>query len=289
MGVKKSMQILKIALLLIISISLLSGCQRKIDVPKPSDTLIPTSTDDKPTNKEEEVETVDITALEEGFTGVPLTLISGRHYVFLGTFGEEDVFVDLWIDKELNEAQISVLGGFHADLLKYDARLLEDGLRVRTDNEFMIIREQEENTFKGYFYEKGSDVVEVSLRFLYYNTSEDKDCLYTLGSNERVEEFAQEVIDTVNTEDIEQFAKDIQFPVNLYLDGIVTTIQTKEEFLAIPKEKVFTVGFCANMMESYPNFLYENEYKGIMIGNETYHVWFKTDDSGNFKIVDIHN
>lgn len=235
-----------------------------------------------------QVPAIDVGKLEE-LKGLALAATDKAHSIYKGTFGEEEVLLELWIDKEKNEAQVSMVRGFHSDEITFSCELLEDGIRYQEDGYYMLLRQQEEDTFTGYFYESGEEVQDVSLKLDSINFTQDKDHLYPFGSNQEVEGFAQKVLDAINGYDMETLSGYIEYPIQIHVNLALQTIHDKKEFMKLSEEVVFTDDFVATMATTYPNIMSANQEDGALLGDGEHNVWINKVKDKSLKITAINN
>lgn len=235
-----------------------------------------------------EVPAINIEELEQ-LKGIALTAEDKAHSIYRGMFGDEEVILSLWIDKEAAEAQISFVGAYHSDKLSFKCELLEDGIRYQDDRFYILFRQQEDDVLTGYFYESGTELVDVNLSMEAINYSEDKEHLYWIGTNSEVEGFAQKVLDAINGYDMEALSDYIYYPVMVHVNRAMQTIDTKEDFLALGEDVIFTDDFIASMAVAYPNIMFSNSMDGVMLGDGSYNVWINLDENGNLKVTSINN
>lgn len=235
-----------------------------------------------------DVEAIDITALEE-LRGIPFTAEDKAHNLYRGLFGEEEVLLSLWIDKELNEAQISFVGAYHSDKLTYDCELLEDGVRFHNEDCYILLKQQKDDELAGYYYESGQDIVDVKLQLEAINYTMDKEHMYAIGTNKEIENFAQDVLDSVNAYDFEAFSQYVAFPITVHVNQAIQTIETKEEFMELGPDVIFTDEFLASMAVAYPSMMFSNATGGVMLGEGTYNVWMQKVDGTQLRVVAINN
>lgn len=251
-------------------------------------TVTETTTPDIKVTQKAEVEAIDITALEE-LSGIPFTAEDRAHNLYRGMFGDEEVLLSLWIDKELNEAQISFVGAYHSDKLTYDCELLLDGVRFHDDNWYILLKQQEKDVLAGYCYESGQDIVDVKLQLEAINYTMDKGHLYSVGTNEEVENFAQDVLDSINAYDFEAFSQYVTFPITVHVNQAIQTIETKDDFMELGPDVIFTDEFLASMAVAYPSMMFSNATDGAMLGDGTYNVWLQKVAGEQLRVVAINN
>lgn len=235
-----------------------------------------------------DVPAVNIDALDE-LKGIPLSAVNGAHNLYRGTFGNEEVILALWMDKEAEQVEISCVGAYHSEKMSYSCELLEDGVRFQDDDYYILLKQQKDDVLKGYYYEKGLQLVKVNLKLEAINYGGDKEHLYPIGENDEVEEFAQKVLDSINACDFKAFSNYVSFPVSVHVNQAVQTIETKEDFLALGDEVIFTDDFVAAMAVTYPNLMFCNGTDGAMLGDGQYNVWLNTDEKGQLKVTAINN
>jgi len=279
-----------VAITLLLFSVLLAGCRKTLPTEQKTATTQEISSPDKnmPAATTEVVDVIDITELEESLFSIPLDLSSKMHYIYSGTIGEEIVFVDVWFDQDTKESQVLFTGDYHSDVLKYDCELLEDGMRYHDEKAYLLLKEQKQDELKGYYYESGNKVLDVQLSLKHINANSEKDRMYSIGTNEEVEAFAQKIIDAVNMYDIEMFADCIQYPTIIKFEDEME-IENKQQILERHPDAVFSNGFIENMRQAYPNFLFEDANKGVMIGGSAHNVYFNKMQDGTFKIVKWNN
>lgn len=235
-----------------------------------------------------EVPAIDIEELEQ-LKGISLTAADKSHNIYRGMFGDEEVILSFWMDKEAAEAKISFVGAYHSDKLSFNCVLLEDGIRYHDDRFYILLRQQEEDVLTGYFYERGTELADVTLSLEAINYSEDKEHLYQIGTDGEVEGFAQKVLDAINGYDMEALSDYISYPVMIHVNKAVQNIATKEDFIALGEDVVFTDDFIASMAVAYPNILFSNATDGVMLGGGAYNVWINRNKNGNLKVISINN
>lgn len=235
-----------------------------------------------------EVSAIDIVTLEE-LEGITLTATEQAHNIYHGMFGEEEGILSLWFDRQMQEAQISFVGAYHSEKLSFSCELLEDGVRYHDDKFYLLLRQQAGDILTGYFYERGMELKEVNLALQAINYSQDKEHLYQVGSNEEVEGFAQKVLDAINAYDFEAFSSYVAFPVYAHVNQAVQLIETKEDFMELGEDVIFTDEFTAAMAAAYADIMFANEEDGVLLGDGSYNVWMNLDTEGKLKVICINN
>lgn len=272
----------------------LAGCHKnnKVTTEKPTASDEPVATEaissEVLTTEDVEVPSIDIDALEE-LKGITLSAEEKAHNLYRGMFGDEEVILDLWFDKEAGEAQISFVGAYHSEKLSFSCELLEDGIRFHDNSYYILLKQQKDDALKGYYYESKTELKDVDLTLESINYTEDKEHLYTIGSNEAVEGFAQKVLDSINGYDFKAFSGYVSYPITVHVNQAIQTIETKEGFEALGDEVIFTDGFVASMAVAYPNLMFGNATDGVMLGDGQYNVWINLDESGGMKVTAINN
>lgn len=272
----------------------LAGCHKnnKVTAEKPTASDEPVATEaissQVLTTEDVEVPSIDIDALEE-LKGITLSAEEKAHNLYRGMFGDEEVILDLWFDKEAKEAQISFVGAYHSEKHSFSCELLEDGIRFHDNSYYILLKQQNDDALKGYFYESKTELKDVNLTLESINYTEDKEHLYTIGSNEEVEGFAQKVLDSINGYDFKAFSGYVSYPITVHVNQAIQTIETKEGFEALGDEVIFTDGFVASMAVAYPNLMFGNATDGVMLGDGQYNVWINLDESGGMKVTAINN
>lgn len=283
---------LSVILILCASAFMLVGCKDKKQDTKVNHTDKPaataTTSNDILVTQKAEVEAIDITALEE-LKGIPLTASDKAHNIYRGMFGDEEVLLSLWVNKEMNETQVSYVGAYHSDKLTFDCELLIDGIRFRDENTYLLLKQQEDDTLTGYYYEKAQDMVDANLKLEAINYTEDKEHLYAVGSNQDVEEFAQKVLDSINAYDFEAFSQYIAFPITVHVNQAIQTIETKDGFMTLGPDVIFTDEFLASMAIAYPNMMMSNATDGVMLGDGNFNVWIDENENGELRVTAINN
>lgn len=239
-------------------------------------------------SEDPEVPSIDIAKLEK-LKGIALTAHDRAHNLYNGMLGKEEAILDLWIDKEAQEAQISFVGDYHSEKLTFSCELLEDGVRYHDDNYYILLKQRKEDALTGYFYERGQELEDVTLQLQAINYSEDKEHLYTIGSDKDVEDFAQKVLDSINGYDFKAFSQYVSYPITVHVNQAVQTIEKKEDFEKLGEEVIFTDGFIQAMAVAYPNLMFSNEEDGVMLGSGEYNVWINVNESGEMKVTGINN
>lgn len=279
-------------LLLSMTIVIMTGCKNSKNITNEAVSQSPEATetisDETVVTEDTEVAAIDIAALEE-LEGIALTATERAHNIYHGRFGDEEGILSLWIDRETQEAQISFVGAYHSEKLSFACELQEEGIRYHDDKYYLLLRQQEGDILTGYFYEKGMDLKEVDLTLQAINYSQDKEHLYQIGSNEEVEAFAQKVLDAINGYDFEAFSNYVAFPVNVHVNQAVQLIETKEEFLELGEDVIFTDEFTTAMAVAYANIMFANGTDGVMLGDGNYNVWINQNTEGKLKVVGINN
>ena len=272
----------------------LAGCHKnnKVTAEKPTASDEPVATEaissEVLTTEDVEVPSIDIDALEE-LKGITLSAEEKAHNLYRGMFGDEEVILDLWFDKEAKEAQISFVGAYHSEKHSFLCELLEDGIRFHDNSYYILLKQQNDDALIGYFYESKTELKDVNLTLESINYTEDKEHLYTIGSNEEVEGFAQKVLDSINGYDFKAFSGYVSYPITVHVNQAIQTIETKEGFEALGDEVIFTDGFVASMAVAYPNLMFGNATDGVMLGDGQYNVWINLDESGGMKVTAINN
>ncbi|SES65817.1 hypothetical protein [[Clostridium] polysaccharolyticum] len=276
-----------------VSSAVLNGCHKhgsdtKEKTGESGKTVKTTASLDIAVTEDPQVPAVDIDALD-GLKGEPVSAQNKAHNLYRGMIKDEEVILDLWIDKEKKEAQTAFVGAFHSEELSFLCELLEDGVRFHNDQYYFLLKQQKDDVLKGYFYEAESEIKEVELTLEAINDTEDKEHLYTIGENDEVEAFAQKVLDSINGFDFKTFSSYVSFPIKVRVNQAIQTIKTKEGFKALGGEVIFTDGFVSSMAAAYPNLMPGNETDGVMLGDGQYNVWIQLDDNGQMKVAAIHN
>ncbi len=235
-----------------------------------------------------EVATINISELEE-LTGVQWTIVEQAHNIYHGMFGQEESYLSLWIDPVSNEAQVIFAGAYHSEKMTFMCQLLEDGVRYSDDSYYLLLRQQEDESLTGYFYEKGKEIAEVSLTLEAVNYGVDKNHLYQIGSNEEVESFAQKVLDAINGYDFDAFLDYVAFPLYVHVNQAMQLIETKEQLKELGGEVIFTDEFISSMAVANADIMFCNGDDGVMLGDGSYNVWINTDEEGKLKVVSINN
>lgn len=278
---------------LCIAMTCVAGCKKNGDSTKeknkPSKQPVVTeASSDIVVSEDPEVPAIDISKLEE-LKGIPWNAKERVHNIYNGNFGKEAVILDLWYNKEEKEAQISFVGDYHSEKMTFSCELSDDGIRFSDEDYYILIKQQKEDQLTGYFYEKGQELQDVTLQLKAINYSEDKKCLYTIGSDEEIEGFAQKVLDSINGYDFKAFSKYVSYPIDIEVNQAVQQIENKEEFEKLGEEVVFTDGFTQAMAVAYPNLMFDKEGDGVMLGNGQYNVWINLNEKGQLKVTVINN
>lgn len=235
-----------------------------------------------------EVATINISELEE-LAGVQWIVVEQAHNIYHGMFGQEESYLSLWIDRVSNEAQVIFAGAYHSEKMTFMCQLLEDGVRYSDDSYYLLLRQQEDESLTGYFYEKGKEIAEVSLTLEAVNYGVDKNHLYQIGSNEDVESFAQKVLNAINGYDFDAFLDYVTFPLYVHVNQAMQLIETKEQLKELGEEVIFTDEFISSMAVANADIMFCNGDDGVMLGDGSYNIWINTDEEGKLKVVSINN
>ncbi len=268
-----------------------TGCKSKEDTGSSSPKVtVQSEVPEEPTVTEQtEIETFDVNALESELTGISLSIQAQAHNIYKGRFGDEEVIVSIWPEPKQDIAYVSFAGSYHSDKLSFECELSEDGIRYQNNDYYLLLREQTDGKLAGYYYETGSKVAECQLDLSYINASQDREHLYSIGSDSSVEKFAEKIIDSVNGEDLETFTEYIQYPITITMGDKPVTFESKSDFLKWDEADIFTQEFLNAMMDTYPEFMFSNGEDGVMVGSDSYNVWINKNEDGRLKIVAMNH
>ena len=292
-----------------------TGCGKKSDTTsasknpstaKPTNATVVTSpATDVSAPQEEPVDINYEQYIEENASDMPIELEAGQHNIFSGTFGSEQVKVDIWPEPDGSSYFVQVEGDYHSQVMRFEM-LPQDNQSIAVEREntdyFMVLcqteGEDDEPVLSGLFGEKnglGEEPVAVSLKLAYINYTPDREHLYSVGEDEEVSKFSQSVLDAIMIEDSETLADMVQYPVNIKTapsadntEVTTLTLQNRDQFIALSSSLIFTSEFVQSMSECYSDFMYSNT-DGIMLGTDTYNVWISLDDKGKWVILSINN
>lgn len=283
-----------------------TSASKNLNTAKPTDAAVVTSPATEVTTLLEEPENTNYDQyIEEYASDTPFNLEAGEHNIFSGTFGSEQVKVDIWPEMDGSCFYVQVEGDFHSEVMKFNMLPQENqsfATEKENDNYFMVLCQMEEEdgetVISGLFGEKnglGEEPVSVNLKLAYINYTPDQKHLYSMGEDEEVSSFSQKVLDAIMIEDAETLADMIQYPVNIKTapsadNTKVTTltIQNREQFIELSSSLVFTSEFVQSMSECYSDFMFSNG-EGIMLGTDTYNVWISQNEKGKWVVVSINN
>ncbi|MDD6207188.1 MAG: hypothetical protein PUB10_01545 [Clostridiales bacterium] len=284
----------------------ITSASKNVNTAKPTDAAVVTSPATEVTAMLEEPENINYDQyIEEYASDTPFQLETEQHNIFSGTFGSEQVKVDIWPEADGSRFYVQVEGDFHSEVMKFEMLPQENqsyAIEKENGNYFMVICQTKDEDGKtvlsGLFGEKnglGEEPVTVTLKLAYINYTPDQKHLYSMGEDEEVSDFSQKVLDAIMIEDSETLADMIQYPVNIKTapsadntEFTTLTIQNREQFISLSSSLVFTSEFVQSMSECYSDFMFSNQ-DGIMLGTDTYNVWISQNEKGKWVVVSINN
>ena len=144
----------------------------------------------------------------------------------------------------------------------------------------------DEGEISGDYESYNDDFNEIfSLRLDHY-LGDTYETRYNGFNTEEVENFAEKTKSEIINDNIKKVGKLISYPINLYVNGVLTEIICAEEFEEHYSE-IISVDFKSKIRNSYTRYLFSN-FQGIMIGDGE--IWFgDTEDKDGLWIIAINN
>lgn len=209
------------------------------------------------------------------------------HNVFQGTIGDRNVAVDIFPDKELFEAYVTMtgtgIGGNDPYKGTYD---LQGSILYESDEVSFILSQEEEGKLKGSFTGFGISEAEVSLTLSHITYSGSLEKRYVIGDNEDVESFASEVIHILDIGDYEALSTLVHYPITV-MGSEDVQLQNERELVEYGS-KLLTPELKKSLDSSFTKFMFSN-YNGIMLGDGYYNIWFQPMEDGTYKITAINH
>ncbi|BCN31176.1 hypothetical protein [Anaeromicropila herbilytica] len=218
----------------------------------------------------------------------PFTFEDLYHNVYTGTIGSENVIVDLYPNMEDKTVIIRYVGDLHESVVEYTAQYPNEYTIIYNDKKIGIyLNEYEDGELSGTYYEKGKISYPISLKLAYINYMSDPDQYYTVGKNKEVENYAKDIKDIIEIEDIKGLAKLIEYPITLHSKEDIT-VNNQVELIEMGISGVITNELKDSIAHAYPNFMFCNA-EGVMLGDGDYNIWFTKTEEGKLKIIAINN
>lgn len=105
-------------------------------------------------------------------------------------------------------------------------------------------------------------------------------------SDEVIENYASEIQGYIGNDNKEKLAQNISYPISLNIDGTITKIQSKDEFIK-NYDRIINSDFKKSISNSSTKFLFANS-QGIMFGEGLYNMWINESNS-KLMITSINN
>jgi len=104
-------------------------------------------------------------------------------------------------------------------------------------------------------------------------------------SDKDVEEFVSKIQSYVVNDNKQQLAEQIQYPINVKIDGKVVKIENKDSFIKNYKQ-IFYSNYKKVISSAFTKYLFVN-WKGIMFGENEYNIWIneETANGSNPKLM----
>ena len=209
------------------------------------------------------------------------------HNVFFGSIGDRKVVVDIFPDKELFEAYVTVAGTGIGSNDPYKGTYdLQGSILCETEEVSLILNQEEEGKLKGSFTGFGVSEAEVSLNLSHITYSGSLENRYVIGSNEDVESFASEVVHILEIGDYEALSTLVSYPITI-MGSEDVQLQNERELVEYGS-KLLTPELRKSLENSYTKFMFSN-YNGIMLGDGYYNIWFQPMEDGSYKITAINH
>lgn len=209
------------------------------------------------------------------------------HNVYAGTIGEKQVLVDIFPDKELFEAYITIVGtGMESGepcRATYD---IQGNLNYDSETVKLRLLQAEEDKLTGSYSDAGGQEVQVSLGLSHIVYTGELNKRYVIGTNEEVESFASEVLHIIEAEDWEALSTLVNYPI--IIKGSEDVELQNEKELVEYGSKLITPKL-KQSLESTPAKLMFSNYNGIMLGDGYYNIWFSQMEDGTYKIIGINH
>lgn len=216
-----------------------------------------------------------------------INLEDKAHNVYSGTIGEKQVLVDIFPDKELFEAYITIVGNGIGTgepcKATYD---LQGILNYDSETMRLTLAQGDEDKLTGSFSGADGKEQQVNLGLFYITFTGALDKRYVIGSSEDVESFASEVLHIVDAEDWEALSTLVNYPITVKGSEDVELQNEKE--LVEYGAKLITPEL-KQSLESTPAKLMFSNYNGIMLGDGYYNIWFSQMEDGTYKIIGINH
>ena len=90
-------------------------------------------------------------------------------------------------------------------------------------------------------------------------------------SDQDVENFVSEIQKLVVNDNKEELAEQIKYPINVKINGKVTKIQNKDEFIK-NYAQIFNANYKKAISNAYTKYMFVN-WQGIMFGEGLYNIW----------------
>lgn len=216
-----------------------------------------------------------------------ISLEDKAHNVFSGTIGDKQVLVDIFPDKELFEAYITIVGsGMDSGepcRATYD---IQGSLICDSESLKFMLLQNEEGKLTGSFGAAGGKEEKVDLGLAHITYTGELDKRYVMGTNEEVESFAAEVLHIMEAEDWEALSTLVNYPITIRGSEDVE-LQNERELVEYGA-KLITPQL-KQSLESTPAKLMFSNYKGIMLGDGYYNIWFSQMEDQTYKIIGINH
>lgn len=90
-------------------------------------------------------------------------------------------------------------------------------------------------------------------------------------SDQDVENFASKIQSYIINDNKEQLAKEVQYPINVKINGKVTKIQNSTDFIK-NYDQIFNLSYKNAISNAFTKYLFVN-WQGIMFGEGLYNIW----------------
>jgi hypothetical protein len=208
------------------------------------------------------------------------------HNVFFGTIGTEEICMDIYQDGNnltafyiynKSENEYKLVGNING----FKITLKDDNQNTLTGT--LTSADEPGGRLNGTLIQSNGNELSVLLDMSYACGATLDNFYEIMGSNnQEVETFLNELKKKIISEDKEAVAQLINYPINVSIDNMDTTILSSQEFIN-NYNKIIDKDLVDKISKAYTKFVFNN-YRGVMFCN----FWIqKTND--NLKIIGINN
>ena len=265
----------------------LTGCSSaKKDVnniakPTVNDTAINNNQPSKESTKNEPVTNSDIISKTLQNIDTTKSLFESGYYDYQGTINnnlpihvsiyplKENIVGTYFYDKQRSEIKlVGKAGEKNIILYEYDAT----GKNTGVFQGIMSTVDKIEGTWRS-ADSKNSYPFTLSLKSIIPGAEYGKryQAALNIKNDKDVENFVSKIQKLVVNGDKEGLSQQIKYPINVNINGKVTKIQNKDEFIK-NYAQIFNPNYKKAISDAYTNYMFVN-WKGIMFGEGLYNIW----------------